>query len=115
VSDLGIDHPGVLSGFTIRDLLIEVARIASGEEILALRMAAKEMQDTFKKPGTPSLSPDQMKTYTDLIGLAVEYQTAVTTEEPDGFTPEDERRAFAVTQHTGELMHAMRWLGGQRS
>jgi hypothetical protein len=108
---IGIDYPGVLSGFTIRELLIEVARIASGEEILALRMAAKEMQDTFKEPGTPSLSPDQVETYIDLIGLATEYQTAVTTEEPDGFTPEEERRAFAVTQHTEELMHAVRWLG----
>jgi predicted anti-sigma-YlaC factor YlaD len=56
-----------------------------------------------------------VETYIDLISLATEYQMAVSTEEPDGFTPEDERRAFAVTQHTEELMHAVRWLGGQRS
>jgi hypothetical protein len=108
---IGIDHPGALSGFTIRELLIEVARIASGEEIPALRLAAEEMQAKFKEPGTPSLSPGQVETYIDLTSLATEYQTAVTTEEPDGFTPEDERRAFAVTQHTEELMHAVRYLG----
>ncbi|MFE0472649.1 hypothetical protein ACFW2V_13640 [Streptomyces sp. NPDC058947] len=110
---IGIDEPSNLSGFTIRELLIEVARTADGEELPAIREAAWGMQQTFKEAGTPSLSADQVSTYVDLISLAHEHLTVSITEEPDEFAPEDERRAYAVTQHVAELMHAVRHLGGQ--
>lgn len=108
---IGIDAPSDLSGFTIRELLIEAARTAAGEEIPAIREAAVRMQETFEASGTPSLSADQVETYVDLISLAHEYLTVSITEEPDEFAPEDEHRAYAVTQHVDDLMHAVRYLG----
>lgn len=107
----GIDYPSDLSGFTIRELLIEVARTAAGEELPAVREAAERMQETFKATGTPSLSAAQVETYVDLISLAHEYLTVSITEEPDEFAPGEEHRAYAVTQHVHDLMHAVRYLG----
>lgn len=108
---IGIDKPSNLSGFTIRELLIEVARTAAGEEIPAIREAAERMQEIFKAPGTPSLSAAQVETYLNLVDLAQEYLTVSITEEPDGFAPRDEHRAYAVRQHADDLTHAVRYLG----
>lgn len=110
---INIDAPSSLSGFTIRELLIEVARTADGEEIPAIREAARRMQETFKVSGTPSLSAEQVESYVDLISLAHEYLVASITEEPDGFAPREEHRAYAVTQNMGALMHAVRYLGNR--
>lgn len=111
---IGIDAPSNLSGFTIRELLIEVARTAAGEENPAIQQAAQEMQEKFKTSSTPSLTAAQVATYEDLITLAVDYLTASITEEPDRFAPVEEHRAYAVAQNGLALMHAVRWLGGER-
>lgn len=106
----GIDFPS-LDGFTIRELLIEAAGVASGEEAPAIKATAFEMLDLFKKPGTPSLSSKQVEAYVDMVSLARDYEGGVTMGEPDEYAPEDERRTYAMLTHTADLMHAVRWLG----
>jgi hypothetical protein len=100
-----------LSGFTARELLIEAAGVATGEEIPAIKKTAFEMLDLFKKPGTPVLTSGQAEAYIDMISLARDYEEVVITEEPDAFATTDERRTYAMLSHVVELMHAVRSLG----
>lgn len=105
-----IDHR-TSDGFTLRELLIEAAGVASGEEIPAIKEAAFEMLETFRAPGTPSLTESQVETYLDMISLARDYERAVNLEEPDGFAAESERRTYAMLLRSADLMHAVRHLG----
>lgn len=107
-----IDHR-TSDGFTLRELLIEAAGVASGEEIPAVKATAYEMLIVFRASGTPSLTVKQVAAYTDMISLARDYEEAVNLEEPDGFATEDERRTYAMLARSEELMHAVRWLGPQ--
>jgi hypothetical protein len=110
--DVGIDGPSSLSGFTIRELLREAAGLAVEEDAPDVRRSACEMRDLFAGQGTPRLSLAQVEAYTEVIELAVEYESGVTPYPPDEFATEDDRRSYAVTQHGEELVHAVRWLGG---
>lgn len=110
---IGIDEPSSLSGFTIRELLIEAAGTATGEEDLGVAASAFEMLDLFEADGAPSLSAAQVETYTNIIRLASDYESTVSAGEPDEYATEQEHRSFALASNAEALIHAVRWLGGK--
>lgn len=104
-----------IGGFTARELLVHVAGSATDfEDAPTSKATAFEMLDLLGKPGLPSLTPEQVEAYVAIVGLICEYEDNVATGEPDEFSTEEERRAYAVAKNEDTLAYTVRWLGEQR-